>query len=217
MASPLPWRLVTVDIDGTLTRGHGWRPIAEAFGRLPAYEATNRRFFAHEIGEDQHLDDLLDLAAGRTVAEVEAVLAATPRLDGIQDGVAALRAAGIRTALLTHNPDYVCAWYQRTFGFDDFEGTAGPEVRNGVLTRPGPVRADKLGGLVRLLDRARVPARSAIHLGDGWSDAEVFERVGGGIAVNCDLPEVERRALRTVRTARFGDLVAAIRETAPRT
>ncbi len=211
-----PWRLVTIDIDGTLTLVHGWRRIAEAFGRVSLFEATRRRFLAHEIGEDEHLADLLDLANGHTIVEVEAVLAATPRLSGVSEGVRALQDLGARVALLTHNPPYVCAWYQKTFGFDDFEGTLGSVEKNGLLTRPGPVRADKLGGLLRLSERAQVPPRETVHVGDGRSDAEVFRRVGGGVAVNAPLPEVQREADVSITTTRFGDVVAAIRSLSPR-
>lgn len=208
--APFPWRLVTVDIDGTLTLVHGWRRLAEAFDRVGLYDASNRRFFAHEIGEDEHLDELLDLADGHTIAEVEAVLEATPKLAGIVEGVAALRGGGARVALLTHNPPYICTWYQRMFGFDDFEGTPGSVVRDGALVRLGPVHADKVGGVERLADRSGASLSATVHVGDGWSDAEVFRRVGAGIAVNSRLPEVDRAARKALATTRFGDVVAAI-------
>lgn len=206
-----PWRLVTVDIDGTLTRTHGWREIAEGFGRVPEWERTNRRFFAHEIGEDEHIADLLDLASGHSVREVLALVAATPKLEGIGEGVADLHERGASVALLTHNPDYVVAWYRTTFGFDDGEGTEGPAEVAGRLGHPGAVRADKLAGLERLLARSGGPAGRTIHVGDGWSDAAVFPRVGGGIALNSRLPEVEHAADRALHT---GDFRAVAREIA---
>ncbi len=60
------WDLVTVDIDGTLTTIHGWKVLAAAFGRRADFDQTQRRFFAHEIGEDEHLADMLAVAQGRT-------------------------------------------------------------------------------------------------------------------------------------------------------
>ncbi|HEY6239134.1 MAG TPA: hypothetical protein VIZ68_08125, partial [Thermoplasmata archaeon] len=71
----IPFRLVTFDLDGTLTRVHGWSEIARFVGREPQRAESNRRFFSREIGEDVHLKNLLDLAVGHTVLELEGVLA----------------------------------------------------------------------------------------------------------------------------------------------
>lgn len=213
---PSPWRLVTVDIDGTLTRGHGWRPIAEGFGRLPEFEQTNRRFFAHEIGEDEHIANLLDLACGHSISEVLAIVAATPKIDGIREGVRDLRSTGASVALLTHNPDYVAAWYRDTFGFDEFDSTFGQREVAGRLGHPEAVHADKLLGLERLLGRPGRSARSTVHVGDGWSDALVFPRVGGGIALNSKLPEVERAADLVLHAVDFREVARAIRSLRPR-
>ena len=211
-----PWRLVTVDIDGTLTLVHGWHEIAVAFDRLPAYERSNRRFFAHEIGEDQHLADLLALATGHTVAEVEGVVARTPKLDHIAEGVRELHRLGARVALLTHNPPYVTGFYRRTFGFDDEEGVEGQPIVDGVLGTPSRARADKRGGLRSLLGRAQLSPATVVHIGDGWSDAEVFREVGAGVALNSRFPEVDHAADRVLRTRDFGDVVAALASLRPR-
>jgi phosphoserine phosphatase len=211
-----PWRLVTVDIDGTLTLVHGWHEIAAAFGRLPDYESSRRRFLAHEIGEDQHLADLLDLAAGHTVAEVEAVVARTPKLTHIAEGVGALQRLGTRVALLTHNPAYVTDFYRRMYGFDDAEGSAEPRILDGVIGPTSSVRADKLGGLRTLLTRTQLASSTVVHVGDGWSDAEVFPHVGGGLALNSPFPEVERAADLCLRTQDFGDVVTALGRMVPR-
>ena len=210
MERRFPWSLVTVDIDGTLTIGHGWRPIARSFGRLSTFEETNRRFFAHEISEDAHLTNLLGIATGHTVAEVEAILAETPKLAGISSGVARLKERGARVALLTHNPDYVADWYRRTFGFDEFESVSAQRVEHGVIGPPVGVRADKPGGLRALLAREGVPASAVVHVGDGWSDAELFRLVGAGVALNSPYPEVARAADLALTTHDFGDVVEGI-------
>jgi len=216
MAGGFPWRLVTVDIDGTLTRGHGWREVAVAFGRLPAFEQTNRRFRAHEVSEDDHLAALLAIATGHTVAEVEAVVARTPKLLGIGEGIRELHVLEARIALLTHNPDYVADWYCRTFGFDGFEGTSAQSVVDGRIGPPVGVHADKPGGLARLLSRWDLPAATAVHIGDGASDAAVFPRIGGGVALNSHDPEVVRAADIALTTTDFREVVRRLRALPPR-
>jgi phosphoserine phosphatase len=209
-ASPPPWPLVTVDIDGTLTTVHGWQVIADALGRRDEFDATQRRFFAKEVGEDEHLAAMLRIARGRHVDEVEAALESTPRLDGIGDGVRRLHDAGSRVALLTHNPSYVGDWYVRRFGFDDFEGVATPPVRDGEIGTVGTVRADKLTGLARLTERAGTTAPLVVHVGDGWADAALFPKVGRGVALNSRLPEVERAADLVLRTRDFREVAERI-------
>ncbi|MGA9839183.1 MAG: HAD family hydrolase [Thermoplasmata archaeon] len=208
---------MTIDIDGTLTRVHGWRVIADALGQREAFERSNRRFFANEVGEDEHLDGLLNIAAGHPLAEVERALLATPKMDGIGEGVTSLHESGCRVALLTHNPRYVCEWYCRSFGFDDFEGTTGQSVVDGVIGPAERVRADKAGGLRRLADRTGVLPASVVHIGDGRADALIFPVVGAGISLNSALPEVDRAADRVLRTHDFREVVATLEHLPPRT
>lgn len=211
-----PWRLVTFDIDGTLTQGHGWAPIARAFGSLPAYERSNRRYYAREIGEDQHLADLLDLATGHTVAEVQEIVERTPKLAGIAQGVRELHGRGVRAALLSHNPAYVTNYYRRQYGFDDDEGVNAQTIVDGRIGAPTNVHADKTGGLWALLERCRTDPHEVVHVGDGWADAAVFRLVGGGVALNSRLEEVRSAADLVLSTADFRVVVAALARLTPR-
>jgi phosphoserine phosphatase len=211
-----PWRLVTVDIDGTLTRGHGWQPIALAFGSLDRFESTNRRFHAHEIGEDEHLANLLDLATGHTVREVEAIVQRTPKLAGIREGVQELHARGARTALLSHNPPYVTRYYRQSYGFDDEEGVNAQAVRDGRIGPPVGVRADKSAGLRALIGRIGASPREVVHVGDGWADAKLFPQVGGGVALNSRLTDVKAAADLALTTDDFRDLVEVLGRLRPR-
>jgi phosphoserine phosphatase len=205
-----PWRMVTVDIDGTLTLRHGWRVIAERFGRVPRYERTMARVRAREAGEDETIANLVSIAEGHTVAEVEEALAATPRLSGIPEGVRRLHEAGLVVALLTHNPPYVTAWYRAWAGFDDAAGMRGTQSTAPTIGRPVGFRADKSGGLSDLLSDHRVAALSVVHVGDARPDAEIFPLVGGGVAVNPKYPDVRAAADVTVETTEFGAVVDAV-------
>jgi len=211
-----PWGLVTVDIDGTLTTTHGWQVIADAFGRRPEFEEANRRFHAHEVDEDVHLREFLELAVGHTLPEVAAVLERTPKLSGIAEGVADLHRRGARAAILSHNPTYVVDWYRRRFGFDDAEGVDGQAVVDGRLAMPGTIRADKPAGLRRLLARHPVPVAQVVHVGDGASDALVFRLVGGGVALNSSADDVDRAADLVVRSSDFREVVGALGDLRPR-
>lgn len=216
MASSFPWRLVTVDIDGTLTRNHGWREIAVAFDRLRDYEETNRRFAAGELDEDAHLTNLLNEVTGHSVTEVLSVVERTPKIAGIARSIARLHELGGRVALLTHNPDYVAEWYRRTFGFDDAAAVSAQRVVGGRIGPPVDVRADKPGGMRKLLERFGVSPSAAVHVGDGRSDARVFREVGGGVALNSSYRDVELAADLAIQTEKFDDVVEGLLRLTPR-
>ncbi|HEV2316298.1 MAG TPA: HAD family hydrolase [Thermoplasmata archaeon] len=204
------WRLVTFDIDGTLTRGHGWRFLAERVGRVPEYESTNREYFAGKRGEDEHLADLLRLADGLTIPQLDEILAATPKIDGIAPAISTWHGEGTSVALLTHNPWYVCEWYARTFGFDGFAGTPVPPAENGRLRLHGGVHADKLLGLQELVHRFGVVPAEVVHVGDGKADARVFPHVGAGVALNADSDEVRRAATLALKMSSLRELPQAV-------
>jgi phosphoserine phosphatase len=210
------WPLVTVDLDGTLTRRHGWETIADRLGRRPIFDRANERYLAGAASEDEHLLDLLSIATGARLTDVVDALAATPRLAGIDDGVGQLHAAGRRIALLTHNPSYIVDLYVAQFGFDDAEGTRSQAVVNGVIAPPGPTKAGKIDGLRALARRAGVGLDQVVHIGDGMVDAELFPLVGGGIALNSNSVPVQRAADLVLRTDDFRVVVAAIDRLPPR-
>ncbi|MCI4331007.1 MAG: HAD family hydrolase [Thermoplasmata archaeon] len=210
-----PWRLVTFDIDGTLTTVHGWLLIARAAGRESRYRETNTRFSSRSTGEDEHLGDLLALAEGLTLTEVEKLLAGTPKLSGIGAGVAELHRRGAKVALLTHNPSYVGEWYRGQFGFDDFEGCRTPPLQDGRIPPPGRVHADKRTGLRRLIARLGVAPVEVAHVGDGWADIPVFGWTGGSIALNSRWPEVDRAATVAMRTRSFAPILEALTTMTP--
>lgn len=210
------WRLLTVDIDGTLTRGHGWQYIAEGFGRREDYEAVMEEFRQGTVTEDRHLGRLLALAAGHTVEEVQMRLASTPRISGIRATNARLHAMGIRVALLSHNPPYVGRWYAEEFGFDSFAVMPGTYGSPGRLPEPVGVRADKPGGLRQLLEQFRVPIGRVLHVGDGAADAALFPLVGGGVAFNSRDPDVRAAADVVVDADDWSAILPVVRRLRPR-
>lgn len=215
MTAGFPWRLVTVDIDGTLTRVHGWYFLAQCLGRTDRFERSQGRFSRGEIGEEEHLRNLLSIAEGESISDIHALLEATPRLTGIGPGVQELRARGAQVALLTHNPEYVAEWYRARFGFDGFEGTHQP-VEAGRVGSARDVRPDKANGLARLEARYQVPPNAVVHVGDGTSDAALFPRIGGGIALNSLRPEVRAAADVALASGDFRAVVVALDRLRPK-
>ncbi|MHB1435814.1 MAG: HAD family hydrolase [Thermoplasmata archaeon] len=210
------WKLLTVDIDGTLTRGHGWQFIADGFGRRNEYEAAMEEFRRGAVSEDRHLERLLTLASGHTVEEVHALVASTPRIHGIRETNDRLHAQGIRVAILSHNPPYIGRWYADRFGFDAFAVMPGTYGEAGLLPEPVGIRADKPGALRRLLEQFRIPADRVLHVGDGTADAALFPLVGGGVAFNSERVDVRAAADAVVEADDWAAILPIVRELRPR-
>jgi phosphoserine phosphatase len=216
-APDYPWRLVTIDIDGTLTNVHGWRFLADQRGMGEAWRESTALYLRRETTENEHLRDLLRLAEGLDRPTLNAILEATPKIRGIAEAVDAWHEAGAKVALLTHNPSYVVDWWRERFGFDAADGVRhGPRFRAGRVAAPGAVVADKAGGLRRLLRKLSVEPRQTAHIGDGWADASLFPLVGAGVALNSQLKEVEVAAdlVRHLRDLR--PMVRALQTVRPR-
>lgn len=201
--------IVTFDIDGTLTMGHGWYYIAKSLGRLSEYNRTTEEFRRGVIGEDEHLANLLNLAAGFPARKVHGILERTPRLENIGEGMGRLRKEGLRIYLLTHNPAYVCEWYMERFGIDGFRG-ARQAVRNGVVCRTARVHADKVAWMNDICALECIAPERVVHVGDGVADEAVFGRAGMGIAVNTKLRSTRRGASVSVNTTDMLDVVREI-------
>jgi phosphoserine phosphatase len=214
--APFPYRLVTVDIDGTLTLEHGWAFVARKLGRTEQYDRTQSEFREGTIDEDVHLRNLLAIADGVSESELTHLLAETPKVDRIGESVRRLHGLGSRVALLTHNPGYVTGWYERTFGFDGADGLSGaPQVVDGRIGSADGTRADKVAGLGRLCERFGVGPREVAHVGDGVADAEIFPLVGLGVAYRTRIEVVRRAADLTLDTTDLGSVVDALARTRP--
>lgn len=210
-----PWRLVTLDLDGTLTRVHGWRFLAEQLGRSSEYEASEAGFRSGALDEDRHLANLLRIARGVRVSRIQELVAATPKIGAIRECVQALHQRGARVALLTHNPGYVCEWYVRAYGLDGFGGSSSRVPVDGTVGEPDPVHADKPAALARFLQRWSLPAEPTVHVGDGPADARIFPLVGGSVALNSVEPRVIRAADASLATDSLLELLPLLEAMRP--
>lgn len=210
------FRLVTFDIDGTLTTRHGWRPIAEATGRVAAYERSNRRLRAGRETEDAHLERLFELAVGLPTARFEGLLESAPKVRGIAETVEALHRLGLKVGLLSHNPAIVIDWYCERYGFDGGSGGWGLSYADGHVAVPFGVRADKVRGLEELARRFGTPPERTCHVGDAWPDARLAPLLGGFIAFNPKEPRVGAVADAVVRARDLRKVLPILGSLVPR-
>jgi phosphoserine phosphatase len=91
----LRWPVVFFDLDGTLLRGTSVSVLtADWLGRAGALEELERRYRDGLISNAVVAETSASWFAGRTLAEVDAVLERAPWIAGIAETVSELRAAG---------------------------------------------------------------------------------------------------------------------------
>jgi phosphoserine phosphatase len=200
---------VTFDIDGTLTIGHGWYYIAGALGRIEDYSRYTKRYRAGKSSESEHLCNLLNLAGGKSVESIRSIVKQTPKLLNIRQSVRMLRENDIESLLLTHNPQYICEWYEENFGFAGHY-SAFQTVNDGTIGMAVEVFPDKVSWLNELCADWNVHQSRVIHVGDSLSDAAVFLAAGGGIAVNSRNRKVTGSATAMLNTTDMKDVARLI-------
>ena len=107
---PARWPVVAFDLDGTLLPGTSVsRVTAEWLGRHGALDELEDRYAAGEISNAEIATTSAGWFAGRTPQDVAAALERAPWIAGIQETVAALRAAGTYVVLATVTWRFVAA------------------------------------------------------------------------------------------------------------
>lgn len=203
--------IVTFDIDGTLTVGHGWYYIAEMLGKKDDYLRSTRLYRSGRIDEREHLNNLLNLAAGRTVDDIAGMLERVPLIDNIAEGVERLKSEGIGSFLLTHNPEYVCRWYSGRFGFEGYI-CSSQKVDGKTIRRAESAAPDKLAWLDKFCRARKVELEGILHIGDSASDRSVFIRTGRGIAVNTRDRSIIYSATAYLNTTDMNDIAGKVLE-----
>ncbi len=202
-------KIATFDIDGTLTVGHGWYFIAAMLHRMQEYREFTALYRKGGCGEAEHLSNLLSIAEGVPLQKIHSILFRTPRLSGINRAVAMLAEKGLEAVLLTHNPQYVCEWYESRFGFTGHLSAFQP-VENGIVGKAPVPHPDKVAWLRGMCSERGYALDEIIHVGDARSDGAVFRATGLGIAVNSRSRDTIGSATASLNTTDMTDVARMI-------
>lgn len=211
-----PFRVVTLDLDGTLLTTTCFQEVAAALGKLDAIKALDEEYFGGRQTLAENFWAEYQLLVGTPLDLAEQAMRKGPWLQGIPEGVQQMRELGLRVGLLTDQPRFLARLAEPTL--DPLLCSEGG-IEQGRIALPLDYREDK-GANLRAWCRAHhVDLESVIHCGNGSNDIPVFERVGLGVAVNPAEAGVARRAdiaLEGVKDLRevAGALGQALRESA---
>jgi phosphoserine phosphatase len=182
--APAGIRLVAFDLDGTLTRGLTcMEAIADALGfadQMSAWEQarTEQELIAARLGMWEHLKH------GRS-QDITAAIAGIPLAPGAADGIAALRAAGIRTVIVSLSLAQCAEYFAVHLGADAHIGTE-PDG-NGGFRHVFP--ANKPALLAQHARALGIPAQQVAAAGDSPGDIPMLRAARTSIYVGATLPD----------------------------
>lgn len=195
-------KLVVFDVDGTLTQHTSvWWRLHELFGTTEQGRRYFDQYFAGEIDYAQWAD--LDAALWKN-QPLEPVLEAvrnTQLVPGASEAIQAIRAHGIRTAILSGGLDIMADDVAKRLGIE-FVLTNKLQHENAFLT--GKVEnvvgwAEKSEHMQTVLDYFGVTFEQTAYVGDGRNDMSVFPVVRLSIAFNPKDQDVADSACVVIR------------------
>ncbi len=185
LAASMPNRgrldFVSYDLDGTLIDGTAFLLVARHFGFEEEVLHHDARFRAGEITLEECFEIEFARLEGRTLQEVEAALEAGSWFPRIRDGVQMLHDAGLRSGVLTDNPEFIARFVKR-FGIQDIVSSPA-EVKDDRITGKVEPMFDKWASLRAHLDKKGIEAGRVAHIGNDINDVGVWEQVGLGVCV----------------------------------
>ena len=179
-------RLAIFDLDGTLKQARD--PYVFLHTRLGTLEASESFFadgFAGKIGYDEWLRLDAALWKGIPVTAMEAHFREDPYLPGAVDTVNALRARGVKLALVSTGIQIHAEMVAEELGFDRIVANY-IFARDGVIsgeTRVGVPEGGKGQVVAALMEEFGAQPQDCLAVGDTRSDADMFRRVGVSVAV----------------------------------
>ncbi len=189
-------RLLVFDLDSTLIQNETIDEFAQVRGVHERVQAITESAMRGERDFVQALTERVALLKGLTLEEIDAAYARIRLTPGAAELVAAARALGCKTAVLSGGFTAVTSKIRDRLGLDEAasntlefdEGKA-----TGRLTPPIMDSAHKAKVLVEIAIRHGIPLDQVIAVGDGANDLAMLERAGLGIAFNAK-PKVQEKA-----------------------
>jgi phosphoserine phosphatase len=189
-------RLVVIDMDSTLIQDEVIDLLAAEAGAGPRVATITTEAMAGETDFADALRSRVELLAGLTEAQLDAVWERVRLTPGAATFVRTLKRLGYTTAIVSGGFTYFADRLADRLGIDHAYANA-LEIVDGVVT--GRVLGDLLDGpgkarcLIETAEAQGVSREQTVAIGDGANDLEMLSVAGLGIAFNAK-PVVEAAA-----------------------
>ncbi len=185
------YKVVVFDLDGTLIEHESsWVTLHRYFGAAGHdVDANMDAFMDGHIDYSQWMDLDIGLWKRRhpTLDHVEDAFSVVKVPQKTVDAIARLKAAGIRTYIVSSGIDVLAQSVGNQLGVDGVYANTLNADDNGVLTGTGTCAVDPLRKhevVIKIAKRESVPMGDIACVGDTKYDISMFEGVGGTFALN---------------------------------
>jgi phosphoserine phosphatase len=178
-------RLVVMDMDSTLIRIEVIDELARVYGVYDAVAAITSRAMHGHMPYEQSLAERVSLLAGMPLEQVMQVAGDPPVTEGAPELLRALRALGLKTAVISGGFSFAANALRARYGID-YAYSNQLEVKDGRLSGrvldPNVSPQRKADLLDALAQREGIPLEQTVAVGDGANDLLMIEKAGLGIA-----------------------------------
>ncbi|KAG9392674.1 Phosphoserine phosphatase [Carpediemonas membranifera] len=185
-----PLKVVSFDVDGTLTSSYCWIEIHEQLGTADNARQNREAYFNGEIEYDVWAERDAALWRGRDYSEAVKALETPKFLDGVVEGMKRLADAGVEIILLSGGVDINNNVLSKHFPvMDSFANILMHDDEGrivGVDTRVGFEGELSKGHILRQWAKEKgLDLGAVVHVGDSENDIAAFEAAGLGVAFHC--------------------------------
>jgi phosphoserine phosphatase len=205
------FKLVTFDLDGTLTRERSiWEYIHKRLGKWYGFaERFQSQFLAGEISYEEFCERDAQVWKGMKVEELLEIVKSVPFHPGVDELVHYLKQRGLKLSLVSSGLSLLSDWIHQKYQFD-YSVSNNLLHGNGILTGKVKIQVhyDKKAEWVReILKKFGVKPEEVIAIGDSKGDMDMFQMVGFCIAFNSSCEGLERMADVCVSGQNLADII----------
>jgi phosphoserine phosphatase len=205
------FKLVTFDLDGTLTREPSiWEYIHKRLGRWYGFaEDYQNQFLAGKISYEEFCERDARVWKGMKVEELFEIVKAVPFHPGVDELVHYLKRKGLKLSLVSSGLSLLSDWVHQKYGFN-YSVSNDLLHKHGILTGKVKIQVhyDKKAEWVkRILKQFRVKPQEVIAIGDSKGDIDMFQMVGFSVAFNSSCFDLEKIANICVQSQNLADVI----------
>jgi phosphoserine phosphatase len=205
------FRLVTLDLDGTLTREPSiWEYIHKRLGKWYGFaEDYQNQFLAGKISYEEFCERDAQVWKGMKVEELLEIVKTVPFHPGANELIHYLKQKGLKLSLVSSGLSLLSDWVHQIYGFD-YSVSNDLLHENGLLTGGVKIQVyyDKKAEWVkRILKQFRVKPEEVMAIGDSKGDIDMFQIVGFSVAFNSSCFDLEKIANVCVASQNLADII----------